>query len=225
MRLGSAAVVALTVVVAVAVGAVVGYAVAQPGPADAPRPVTMAAASPIPARPSVPIDPVRPYAKDVDYPPLGTDLHYRRHRVTGAGHTWSYEVPQGWVGTPAALPMVPPVKWRPPAEDEPGGYLLRVLPIDSRATPGDQMLVQTDKMEKSYADERVDRSKGDTVWYEYRSADDHHRFDDFAWVPFPDGGPNAGYAGFELSVAGRAVDRAGLDALLKHVRDSVRMVR
>lgn len=225
MRLGSAAVAAVTVVAAVAVGAAVGYAVAKPGAADAPRPVTLAGASPIPAEPSVPIDPVRPYAPDVGYPPLGTDLDYRRQRVTGAGHTWSYEVPKGWVATPAELPMVPPVKWRPPAEDEPGGYVLRVLPIDSRATPGDQMLVQTTKMQKSYADERVIHATDDTVWYEYRSDDDHHRFNDFAWVPFPAGGPNAGYAGFELSVAGREVDQAGLDALLATVRDSVRMVR
>jgi len=222
MRLRSAAVVAATVVAAVVVGAAVGYAAARPGPADAPRPVEIAGASPIPAQPSVPIDPFRPYAKDIDYPALSAGLTYRRHRITGSGHTWSYRVPAGWKLYPGTG-VDPSVRWRPADEPTQGGYGLRVLPIGgSRITPEQQITVQDDSMAHTYPDERVVHATGDTVWYEYRSVPDNlHRFDDFAWVRLPD----SPYAGFELSVFGRKVDRAGLDDLIGTVRDSVTLVR
>jgi hypothetical protein len=218
MRLGSLAAVIAGLVAAVVVGSVVGYAVGRPAHTAALRPAEIASAAPLPARPSVPIDPFKPYAPDSTYPALSTDLRYTRHRITGSGHTWSYKVPTGWQRYPGTGADAP-TRWRPASDD--GNYLLRVLPMGaSRITPQDQMTLQNSKM-AGYADEKVDDSTDDTVWYEYRTADNYDRFNDFAWVRLP-GSP---YAGFELSVWGRAVDRPGLDVLLETVRDSVTLIR
>lgn len=225
MRLRSLLVVTVAVLAAAAVGGGAGYAagrVARPTPMPSPDPTALASTAPLPAFPALDIAKSIPYRPDIDYPALPTGGQYMMRTARGAGHTWSYRVPAGWKAYPGHDPdPVGTMRWRPADEPTVGGYLLRILPVQPRDTPAEQVQGRKEKLEAAYRDVQVRHVDGDSIWFSYRSAGDLRRFDYFAWVRVA-GQP---YAGFELSVAGRDVDRAGLADLLARVKQSVHMVR
>lgn len=192
------------VVACVAVGGVVGYAVA--GTSSSTVPFTPA---PISASPTLPVDLPSPYAPDPDYPPLSADLSYVRARV--GPPRWSVQVPRGWAEHPQSPPGTE--VWQPP-DEPPGGYQVRVEPLAGRDTPADKVQWQEEHMPPETT---VEHSTGSSVLFDYRDQDtNRHRYDFFAWVRTP----GTAYAGLEISVAGRKADVAGLKALLSHVRRS-----
>ena len=97
------------------------------GPArfSGPRPV--AAESP-----SVPVEPERPYAEDIDQAPLAEDLDYVRETIGAAPFQYSFRRPQGW--TPSD-PQYGERSFLPPDRVEEGGYGLRVKIVNARLTP------------------------------------------------------------------------------------------
>lgn len=226
MRFRRTVAVVLAVVAAAAVGIGGGYALGRhdrPSVAQPTPPVTATSIAPLQALPNLAIAEPLPYAPDYDYPRLATGLAYVSQRVTGAGHVWQYNRPDGWKKYPAGpSDPVGTVRWRP-ADEEPDkdGYVMRVLPIQARDTPKDMVEHQTEKMRQYYRDVKVPNISDDTVWFAYRSNDNYRRFNYFTWVP----APGSAYADFEISVAGRNRDQAGLSDLLEKVKMGVREVR
>lgn len=225
MRLRPILVTSTAVLAAAAVGVGGGYAAGRmdrPSPEPPPNPVALASAAPLPALPELEVAKPVPYAPDIDYPPLPTDLTYVKKTARGAGHTWTFKVPSTWTEYAAGpTDIAGTLRWRPADEPTIGGYLLRILPIQPRDTPQEQAASRKQKMEGAYRDVQVLRVTDDTIWFSYRSEGNLRRFNYFAWVPLPDSND----AGFELSVAGRDADQAGLADLLTTVKDSVRLVR
>jgi len=229
MRPGGIAVSLGGVVAAGIVGALVGYGAGRPAaaPGAAPPVVTFRSATPMPAKPAVPIDPPPTYTPDPGYPPLPTDLTYATHTLHSGGFVWHYEVPVGWVAERGYGPNhTPEVTWWPAAELEPGappgGYQLQVAPVGGHSSQGQMISARwTGLQEAQAAGSFTELTQVKTTlygaWYSYRDPAGRFRLDDFAWVNDP--GPD-GYVGFEISIAGRRVDQPGLDALLEHVYGS-----
>lgn len=226
MRFRSVLGVTIAVVMAAGVGIGGGYALGRhdrPAVALPPPPATTDSVAPMQALPELPIATDLPYEKDYDYPPLPSGLTFVPERVSGAGHVWQYRRPAGWKKYPGGpTDPVGTVRWRPADEaPEKDGFVLRLLPLQGRDTPKDMVSHQTDKMRENYRDVKVPNVTADSVWFTFRSPDNFHRYNYFAWVASP-GSP---YAGLEISVAGRIVDQDGLAQLLSTVQQSARQVR
>jgi hypothetical protein len=219
-------------------GAAVAYAVQ-------PRTSYSDTASPIPAvSPSLPINVrhVKPYAQDIDYPPLepGFTLPVV-HTFTNDLAQWTFHVPDGWQASavcgqpePCAPPLVdnepiPPrqidkatqARFRPVGEPSTGGYSLRVRIIqntfvDVHQTVATKIVGFGDSPD--VADYSVLDQTDSSVSFQYRdAATNYHRFNYFQWFAVP-GHTNAT---LEMSVSGRAVDRAGLQWLFDRFADNV----
>jgi len=224
MRIRPLVVAAAAVAVAAAIGMGGGYAAGRLDHQSAPSaadPSPLDSAAPMPAMPELPIAKALPYRHDIDYPVLPVGLPYVATTVHGNGHRWRLLVPEGWRKYPGTAPdPVGTIRWRPKDEPTVGGYLLRVLPLQPRDTPRERRDLLKQKFEQSYRDVHITKVTSDSIWLAYRTADNYRRFNYFAWLTVP-GQP---YAGFELSVAGRAADQDGLADLLEKVTRSVRMV-
>jgi hypothetical protein len=219
-------------------GAAVAYAVQ-------PRTSYTGAATPMPATsPSLPIDveTVAPYAKDIDYPALepGFALNVV-HTFTNDLARWTFHVPQGWQAyavcgepEPCAPPLVDnaPIRpaqvdgttqarFRPVGEPTTGGYSLRVRIIsntfvDVHQTVATKIVGFGDSPD--VVDYSVLNQTDSAVSFEYRDATtNYHRFNYFQWFAVP-GHTNAT---LEMSVSGRARDRAGLRWLFDRFADNV----
>lgn len=196
------------------VGAAGGYGL---GTLDRHEPVAIAQAEPVPAlSPSIPVDPAPTFAADVDYPPLSTQLDYRTHRLGDPPFfEWKYDAPRGWVRSTTDQPQE--YRWRPPDEPTVGGFSLRVKIVTQRLTPQQMVDQKVAAMESIYEDVEIVDQDDDEVYFTYRDGLDHQRHNLFRWFAAP--GQTA--ASFEMSVAGRGVDVAGLKALVEHVAVSV----
>lgn len=228
MRVGRIGAVAGGVVAVAVIGAAIGYAAGAPDSSSAGATVSFGTAAPIPAQPSLPIDPPPTYAPDPNYPTLQTGLGYVRETFHAGPYVWHYQVPEGWIGHRGfGANHTPQVTWEPPDEMQPdsmlGGYQLRVAPVGGHSTPAQMIASKWAGLQETQADghlsqlTRVDHGDraGNSAWYAFRDSFGRHRLDDFAWVMNPDG-----FVGLEISVAGRDRDQAGLDALLAQVRDT-----
>lgn len=219
---------AAAVVVVTLLGGGIGYVAARADQSSTSR-GSIPAAEPVPAWPEPPIARPAPYRPDPGYPPLPTGLPYLSSRVTGGGHVWTFQRPQGWVQQ--ASPPVDPAGttvWAPP--NEPAGthgYTLRVSPLSGSGSepPAAQAEKAISALFSQDQDVQVLRlvptENPTTVWLDYRSPDNYRRITYLTWIRVP--GTNA--AGMEVSVTGRVVDEPGLADLFDKVRRSIRMVR
>jgi hypothetical protein len=219
-------------------GALVAYAV-QPRTHDNGSPRPVAAVSP-----SVPIDvtPSQSYAPDISYPPLSPDLFLNVvHHVHNDLATWTYHVPQGWTAyavctqplgaPPCKVPsdtIIPPkkiekqtqVRFRPSDEPVAGGYSLRVKILDNTDLNPTQM-VATKKVGfiQEFTDRnfKVTKRTHSAIYFTYVDSSNHLHLNYFQWFAVP-GRANAT---LEMSVAGRASDKPGLDALFNRFADNL----
>jgi hypothetical protein len=198
----------------VAIGLVAGYGVGVLRHED---PVTFSAPAPVPASsPSIPVLPLRPYAPDIDYPPLEAGLEYAPHRLGDPTYQWRYDVPRGWV--PEEVSPLFEVRWRPADEPTSGGYSLRAKLVNEHRTPGEMVSAKLAAVESLYRDVTVLARTDDMLSFRYREPSSNTlRFNTFTWFA-PPGGT---VAEFEMSVVGRAVDLPGLDSLRDHVAASI----
>jgi hypothetical protein len=202
-------------------------------------------ANPVPAvSPSLPIDVhhVRPYEKDIDYPPLepGFTLPVV-HTFTNHLAQWTFHIPEGWQAyavcgqpepcapplvnnapiTPGQVDKATQARFRPVGEPSTGGYSLRVRIIentfvDVHQTVATKIVGFGDSPD--VADYSVLDQTDASVYFQYRDAStNYHRFNYFQWFAIP-GHTNAT---LEMSVSGRAVDRAGLQWLFDRFADNV----
>jgi hypothetical protein len=219
-------------------GAAVAYAVQ-------PRTSYSDTANPVPAvSPSLPIDVhhVRPYEEDIDYPPLepGFTLPVV-HTFTNDLAQWTFHIPEGWQAyavcgqpepcapplvnnapiTPGQVDKATQARFRPVGEPSTGGYSLRVRIIentfvDVHQTVATKIVGFGDSPD--VADYSVLDQTDASVYFQYRDAStNYHRFNYFQWFAIP-GHTNAT---LEMSVSGRAVDRAGLQWLFDRFADNV----
>jgi hypothetical protein len=196
-------------------GAGAGYA--WGAATDAEEPAHFSGASPLPAEsPSVPVEPERPYAEDVDIATLQPDLRYERETLGEAPFQYTYRRPQGWSPTDAGSGER---KFRPPGGVE-GGYGMRVKIVNARLTPEDMVEQKLAGLEATEEDVEVIGRSADYLAVTYRSAENRLRYNTFRW--FTDPGGSA--ATFETSVYGRQRDVDGLRDLLDKVSASVARV-
>ncbi len=195
-------------------GAAGGYGL---GTLDHDEPATIAQAEPVPAQsPSIPVDPPPTFAPDIDYPPLGTQLDYRPHRIGDPPYQWEYDAPQGWVMTTQDLDEL---RWRPAGEPVTGGFSLRVKLVSEHKTPQEMVDQKRTAVLAIYDDVEIIDQSEDELFFTYREPTAQtQRYDIFRWFTAPGGSE----ADFEMSVVGRAVDEPGLHDLLDHVAVSVR---
>ncbi|MBB6628157.1 hypothetical protein H5V45_12580 [Nocardioides sp. KIGAM211] len=194
-----------------------GYAV---GHLTRDQPTTLASAAPVPARnPSYPVDPEKPFAADIPYPPLQAGLDYRKVTLGEAPYEWAYQVPKGWKPTVENLDEI---RWRPKGEPEIGGFSLRVKLSTEHKTREAMVAQKLAAMDAGYADVEVLGQTGDLLSFSYRDPTRNtQRFNSFRWFSIP----GESEAKFEMSVVGRAVDQDGLEDLLEKVGNSVAKVQ
>jgi hypothetical protein len=206
--------IALALVVGAGIGAGAAYAMRSDTESSG-------TARPVAASPSVPTD--DPYAPDIDYPPLGDVGDFDRYEIGGGPQlqAWEYAVPKGWVAysvtqrgdrpiSPDEVDEHVEVRFRPAGEPLVGGYSMRVKAIDNHSPPSDEVSDKVADFEDIYQDfEVLDRSDS-TVYFRFRTKDgDRLRYNFFRWLAVP----GAEEATLEMSLAGRAVDEEGMQAL------------
>lgn len=203
-------------------------ALAGAGAAYATRPGHDSAGTPAPLRaagPHVPTD--DPYAEDYDYPALQQIVDFDRRRIGNAIAEWEYPVPAGWVAysvpgeditPPDEIEDLDEVRFRPKDEELVGGYSLRVKAIDNHKSPIDERNVKLSDFERIYEDVEVLELGDEWVYFRFRAENDTLRYNFFHWFA----APGATEATLEMSVAGRAVDEAGLRDLFERFAEQAR---
>ena len=196
-------------------GAGAGYAWAAASEEEGPTRFTDAA--PLPASsPSVPVEPERPYAEDVDMPTLATDLDYQRETIGEAPFQYSFRRPEGWSpvnrgsGERAFLP---------PGRVE-GGYGMRVKIVNARLTTEDMVDQKLAALEATEDDVEVVGRSGNYLAITYRSSENRLRYNTFRWFTDPGGRRRPS----RPRSTGRERDVEGLTDLLDKVSASVERV-
>jgi hypothetical protein len=226
-------------VLGLGLGAIVAYA-AQP------QVISVQAANPISAvSPSVPIDvkTQKPPAPDIDYPSLSPDLSLPppAHTIGNDLATWTYHVPQGWqayavcsvIGecspplqpddklSPQQVDLQPEVRFRPPDEPTIGGFSLRVKILDNTLgyNPGQLVGTKIVGFRQAYRHDQFSllRQTPSAAYFTYRDGKNHLRYNYFQWFA----ATGSTTATLEMSVAGRAEDVPGLQALFNRFADNV----
>jgi len=196
-------------------GAGAGYAWGASSPDDGPS--RFADAGPVPASsPSVPIEPERPYAEDVDMATLEPDLAYERESIGADPFQYGFRRPEAWIPTNTGSGER---TFSPPDREE-GGYGMRVKVVNARLTPSEMVEQKLEALELSEDDVEVVGRSTDTLSVTYRSAENRLRHNTFRWF----NEPGVGFATFETSVYGRERDVDGLTDLLDKVSASVERV-
>lgn len=169
--------------------------------------------------PSIPVDPHRPYARDMDYPALRAGLDYRRHTLgVSPLYEWAYRAPKGWEPFQEGLDEI---RWRPADEPIVGGFSLRVKISTEHKSTQAMVDQKAAAMLAGYQDVTILGRTDDLLAFSYRDVVRNvKRFNTFRWFAIP----GETEARFEMSVVGREVDRVGLADLLDQVARSVTKV-
>jgi hypothetical protein len=199
-----------------------------------PQPAAGGTAAPLPASsPSIPVDPtptLAPYAPDIDYPPLVPGLTFKPLRMGNSVQEWLVPVPTRWeaFSVPAGEPVpkkerssFDELRFRPPDEPDAGGYSLRVKTVNAHLPTGAMVSARLAAVRKAYAEVTVLVRTEDSLRFTFRDGTNHLRYNYFRWF----GGPQSSEASLEMSVAGRKVDEAGLEALFTAFASTLRPVR
>ncbi len=172
-------------------------------------------AAPVPASPSLPVDPVPELLDDPDFPPLATGLPLVRQSVGAGDFQMTLPVPRGWSYFENSLNEW---QWRPP--DQPSfGYVLRVEQVLSNrrsiAWTLDQRLAELREDESNV---EVLAQTRDSLHFTFVTAN-HLRYGYLRWLDLT-GSDNAQV---EIAVTGREVDDPGMADLIARVGSGVRL--
>jgi hypothetical protein len=178
-------------------------------------PSVIGTARPVQAsNPSIPVDPERPYAPDIDYPALRPGLEYVPRTLGDPPFRWSYRAPAGWTPTVESFEEI---RWRPADEPLVGGFSLRVKLTNEHKSPPAMLEQKLAALQESYDDVEVLGRTQDLLSISFRdSSNNRLRFNSFRWFGTLDASET-----FEMSVVGREVDREGLDDLFEQVARSI----
>lgn len=172
-------------------------------------------AAPVPASPSLPVDPVPELLPDPDIPPLASGLPLERQSVGAGDFQMTLPVPEGWSYFENSLNEW---QWRPP--DQPAfGYVLRVEQVLSNR----RSIAWT--LDRRLAELREDESNvevlaqtRDSLHFTFVTAN-HLRYGYLRWLDLT-GSDNAQV---EIAVTGREVDDPGMAELIARVGSGVRL--
>lgn len=186
----------------------------------------VAVASPVPARPDLPVDPSTPPAADIDYPALQPGLAYAPQTLGRGAFAWDYAVPAGWRRYGAEDGLGPDeLRWRPPDEPTVGGFSVRVKLVNTHQTAAEMVAAKLAALRdgpdsaRSFPGLTVLGRADDALAFSYRVPSSQTlRFNTFRWIT----APGDDEVGVEMSVVGRERDRAGLADLLEQVAGSFR---
>jgi hypothetical protein len=201
-------VLALLLAIGVAAGFGVSWALGE-------NPSGTGPAAPVPASPSLPVDPVPELLPDPDTPPLATGLPLVRQSVGAGDFRMTLPVPEGWSYFENSLNEW---QWRPP--DQPNfGYVLRVEQVLSNR----RSIAWT--LDRRLAELREDESNvevlaqtRDSLHFTFVTAN-HLRHGYLRWLDLT-GSDNAQV---EIAVTGRERDDPGMADLIARVGSGVRL--
>ena len=172
-------------------------------------------AVPLPASPSLPVDPVPDLLRDPDFPPLATGLPLVRQSVGAGDFRMTLPVPDGWSYFENSLNEW---QWRPPEQPN-FGYVLRVEQVLSNR----RSIAWT--LDRRLAELREDESNvevlaqtRDSLHFTFVTAN-HLRHGYLRWLDLT-GSDNAQV---EIAVTGRQVDDPGMAELIARVGSGVRL--
>jgi hypothetical protein len=179
------------------------------------EPTVLATARPVRAsNPSIPVDPERPFAPDIGYPPLRPGLDYVPRTLGDPPFRWSYRAPVGWTPTVESFEEI---RWRPADEPLVGGFSLRVKLTNEHKSPPAMLEQKLAALQELYDDVEILGRTQDLLSISYRDPSNNRlRFNSFRWFGTPDDSET-----FEMSVVGREAARAGLDDLFEQVARSI----
>lgn len=206
----AAAVVALAVV-----GTVVGYLAglwSHDEPNESGKATPLVASSP-----SAPIDLPVKVKPDNDYPTLGVDLEYEDATLGSGDFALKLPVPAGWYGSE---PAPGEMRWSPEEGGPENTYQLRVEQVSDEHQPISSVVdkrAQTLESASALSEVEVLSKTSDTLTVSYVDGSGHRRIQILRWIQ----PRNSGEAEVEIAVAGRMVDRNGLDRLIDYVSDRI----
>lgn len=179
------------------------------------QPVAAGVPTPVAASPSRPVDPPPVYVDDPDDDALPTALLTRTEALTAQGFRYTFPVPEGWLEVPLGFGES---KWVDPATPTMFTYALRVEVVSGQNKVVERVLA--DRVRDLALDEDDFEELGrtpDSLTFSY-TVDGHLRIGMLRWLDLT----GSGFPDVEVSVAGRAEDRPGMEALMSTVTNGVR---
>ena len=172
-------------------------------------------AAPVPASPSLPVDPVPELLPDPPTPPLATGIPLERQAVGAGDFRMNLPVPKGWSFSENSLNEW---QWRPP--DQPDfGYVLRVEQVLSNRRSIEWTLNRRiDELREDESNVELLGQTGDSLHFSFVAAN-HLRHGYLRWLDLT-GSDNAQV---EIAVTGREDDDDGMADLIARVGSGIRL--
>jgi hypothetical protein len=172
-------------------------------------------AAPVPASPSLPVDPVPELLPDPPTPPLAEGIPLVPQSVGAGDFRMTLPVPKGWSFSENSLNEW---QWRPP--DQPDfGYVLRVEQVLSNRRSIEWTLDRRiDELREDESNVEVLGQTKDSLHFSFITSN-HLRHGYLRWLDLT-GGDNAQV---EIAVTGREVDDPGMANLIARVGSGIRL--
>ena len=172
-------------------------------------------AAPVPASPSLPVDPVPELLPDPPTPPLAEGVPLERQSVGAGDFRMTLPVPKGWSFSENSLNEW---QWRPP--DQPDfGYVLRVEQVLSNRRSIEWTLDRRiDELREDESNVELLGQTGDSLHFSF-VASNHLRHGFLRWLDLT-GSDNAQV---EIAVTGREDDDEGMADLIARVGSGIRL--
>ena len=172
-------------------------------------------AAPVPASPSLPVDPVPELLPDPPTPPLAEGVPLERQSVGAGDFRMTLPVPKGWSFSENSLNEW---QWRPP--DQPDfGYVLRVEQVlSNRRSIEWTRDRRIDELREDESNVELLGQTGDSLHFSF-VASNHLRHGFLRWLDLT-GSDNAQV---EIAVTGREDDDEGMADLIARVGSGVRL--
>lgn len=172
-------------------------------------------AAPVPASPSLPVDPVPELLPDPPTPPLAEGVPLERQSVGAGDFRMTLPVPKGWSFSENSLNEW---QWRPP--DQPDfGYVLRVEQVLSNRRSIEWTLGRRiDELREDESNVELLGQTGDSLHFSF-IASNHLRHGFLRWLDLT-GSDNAQV---EIAVTGREDDDEGMADLIARVGSGIRL--
>ena len=172
-------------------------------------------AAPVPASPSLPVDPVPELLPDPPTPPLAEGVPLERQSVGAGDFRMTLPVPKGWSFSENSLNEW---QWRPP--DQPDfGYVLRVEQVlSNRRSIEWTRDRRIDELREDESNVELLGQTGDSLHFSF-VASNHLRHGFLRWLDLT-GSDNAQV---EIAVTGREDDDEGMADLIARVGSGIRL--
>ena len=202
------AVLALLLAIGVAAGFGVSWALGE-------NPSGGGTAAPVPASPSLPIDPVPELLPDPPTPPLADGIRLVSQSVGAGDFQMTLPVPKGWTFSENSLNEW---QWRPPGQPD-FGHVLRVEQVLSNRRSIEWTLDRRlDELREDESNVEVLGQTRDSLHFSFVTSN-HLRHGYLRWLDLT-GSDNAQV---EIAVTGREVDDPGMADLIARVGSGIRL--